>query len=174
MFNSRLKVNTIKNNNISDLQSNYKETDTNNKTKDEYDVPTKFIFKPYIARRLIKNHNLIDIRPDKNDPVRTVFVFEDSIRLRDDMQKILKERKNDEKDFNANVYEGETKIIFKPYIARRLNHNHQIVDIKPDKNEPKKTIFVFADSIELRDDMQRILRNREIKKDSQEISEDEV
>lgn len=167
MFSSRLKVNTIKNNEISDLKSNL----TNQRS--EYDVPTKLIFKPYIARRLIKNHNLIDIRPDKNDPVRTVFVFEDSLKLRDDMQEILKERNNEEKpdDYNSNTYDGETKIIFKPYIARRLNHNHRIVDIKPDKNEPKKTIFVFADSIELRDDMQRILKKREMKK---EISENEV
>lgn len=146
------KVNTIKDNNISDFK----------KRDGEYDVPTKYIFKPYLARKLIKNHNLIDIKPDKNDPLRTVFVFEDSLKLRDDMQKILKEREeNKDKVYDVNDDSNvETKIIFKPYIARRLNHNHKIVDIKPDKNEPKKTIFVFEDSLELRDDMQRILRNR--------------
>lgn len=146
------KVNTIKDNNISDFK----------KRDGEYDVPTKYIFKPYLARKLIKNHNLIDIKPDKNDPLRTVFVFEDSLKLRDDMQKILKEREeNKDKVYDVNDDSSvETKIIFKPYIARRLNHNHKIVDIKPDKNEPKKTIFVFEDSLELRDDMQRILRNR--------------
>lgn len=164
------KVNTIKDNNISKNQVKDKEFNTeNHDTKnDEYQVPIKFIFKPYIARRLIKNHNLVDIRPDRNDPVRTVFVFEDSLKLRDDMQRILNER--DEKKENLNTYEGETKIIFKPYIARRLNHRHKIVDIKPDKSEPKRTIFVFEDSLELRDDMQRILRNR--KKQDEEKNED--
>ena len=159
-----MKVNTIKENNIS---TNTTTTDTNVVKTSEYDVPTKFIFKPYIARKLIKNHRLVDIRPDKNDPIRTVFVFEDSLKLRDDMQKILKDRDNESNKSFGETYDGETKIIFKPYIARRLNHNHKIVDIKPDKNEPKRTIFVFADSIELRDDMQRILRNRELKNNTE-------
>ena len=167
-------INTIKGNNISDLSKN-NEMIAATKENNDYDVPTKFIYKPFIARHLLKNHELIDIRPDKEDPVRTVFVFKDSLKLRDDMLAILKERRNkkDETYNNDNDYVGETKIIFKPYIARRLNHHHKIVDIKPDKNDPKRTIFVFADSLELRDDMQRILRNRrdsrrEDSKDSEE------
>ena len=150
------KVNTIKDNNISDIKSD------KNTRKNEYDVPTKFIFKPYLARRLIKNHNLVDIRPDKNDPVRTVFVFEDSLELRDEMQEILKERDNQEEVIHSDTNDDSihTKIIFKPYIARRLNRHHKIIDIKPDKNDSKRTIFVFEDSIRLRDDMQRILKNR--------------
>lgn len=152
-----LNVNTIKDNNISRQNE-----DNNEERKSTYDVPTKLIFKPYIARRLLKEHELVDIRPDRDDAARTVFVFKDSLKLRDDMLTILKNRREngDKVIEHENEYDGETKIIFKPYIARRLNHNHRIVDIKADKNDPKRTIFVFADSIELRDDMQRILRNR--------------
>ena len=157
-------INTIKGNNISDLSKNDEIIAAKKENNNSYDVPAKFIYKPFIARHLLKNHELIDIRPDKEDPARTVFVFRDSLKLRDDMLAILKERNDktgEDKVFNHdNDYIGETKIIFKPYIARRLNHNHKIVDIKPDKNNPKRTIFVFADSLELRDDMQRILRNR--------------
>lgn len=61
-------------------------------------------------------------------------------------------------------YDGPTKLIFKPVIARGLIHrNFRLVDIKPDKNNGDKTVFVFADSLDLRDAMQRILRARDNK-----------
>ena len=62
-------------------------------------------------------------------------------------------------------YDGPTKLIFKPYIARRLLKKFRLVDIKPDKANSDRTVFVFADSLELRDAMQRILKYREHKKE---------
>ena len=57
-----------------------------------FDFPTKLIFRTYIAKGLIRNfkHKVVDILPDRDDPTRTVFVFEDSLKLRDDMQKVIK------------------------------------------------------------------------------------
>lgn len=39
----------------------------------------------------------------------------------------------------------KTKIIYTPYVARRLvrDFHEKIVDIKPNKNNRDKTIFVF-------------------------------
>ena len=48
----------------------------------------------------------------------------------------------------------EYKSIFTPYVARRLlRMGNQIVDIKPDKNNKDKTIFVFEATEKLKDDM---------------------
>ena len=58
---------------------------------------TKLIFKPYIARKLLAvGHKIVDIKPDHTNPLKTVFVFEDSLQLRDDMTKIIREKKRSE------------------------------------------------------------------------------
>ncbi len=63
----------------------------------EEPVSTKIIFKSYIARALLKlGHTVVDIKPYRDDPARTVFVFKDSLKLRNDMSAIIKER--DEKN----------------------------------------------------------------------------
>lgn len=68
----------------------------NGVAKDE--VSTKIIFKAYIARALLKRgHKIVDIKPLRDNPERTVFVFADSIKLRDDMSEITKEHNSREK-----------------------------------------------------------------------------
>lgn len=63
---------------------------------------------------------------------------------------------------NAKENKPKTKLIFKPYIARKLLAvGHKIVDIKPDHTNPLKTVFVFEDSLQLRDDMTRVIREKE-------------
>ena len=58
---------------------------------------TKLIFKPYIARKLLAvGHKIVDIKPDHTNPLKTVFVFEDSLQLRDDMTKIIREKERSE------------------------------------------------------------------------------
>lgn len=52
---------------------------------------TKVIIKPSIARTLLHMNNLIiDIKPNKNKPLETVFVFEDTEKLRNDLSSISK------------------------------------------------------------------------------------
>lgn len=47
-----------------------------------------------------------------------------------------------------------TKMIFTPYVARRLLHmGNPIIDIKPDKNNKDKTIFIFEENDKLKRDM---------------------
>lgn len=70
--------------------------DKNNATKDN-NLKTKLIFKPYIARKLLSaGHKIVDIKPDHTNPIKTVFVFEDSLQLRDDMTKVIRERERSE------------------------------------------------------------------------------
>ncbi len=41
------------------------------------DKKYKAIFTPYVARRLLKmNHKIVDIRPKKEAPEQTIFIFE--------------------------------------------------------------------------------------------------
>lgn len=50
-------------------------------------MKTKVIIKPCIARTLFKmNNNLVDFKPNKNNPLETVFVFEDTEKLRQDLK----------------------------------------------------------------------------------------
>ena len=51
-----------------------------------YYIKTKCIFTPYVARRLLKMGNVIvDIKPRKEDRDKTIFVFEDTEKLKKDM-----------------------------------------------------------------------------------------
>ena len=51
----------------------------------------KVIIKPSIARQLLHNGNPIyDIKPKKENPLETVFVFEDTEKLKNDLTAITK------------------------------------------------------------------------------------
>lgn len=51
----------------------------------------KVIIKPSIARQLLHMNNAIkDIKPKKGNPLETVFVFEDTEKLRTDLTTITK------------------------------------------------------------------------------------
>lgn len=50
---------------------------TENILKDNLD--SKIVFRAYIARRLLKMGNtIVDIKPDRNNALRTLFVFENT------------------------------------------------------------------------------------------------
>jgi len=47
------------------------------------------IFKPKLARNLLRNgFNIVDIKADKNNPDRTIFVFERTKELLEMMRKL--------------------------------------------------------------------------------------
>ena len=49
---------------------------------------TKCILTPFVARNLLRMGNpIIDIKPDKNNKEKTIFVFEDTDKLKEDMVK---------------------------------------------------------------------------------------
>lgn len=51
------------------------------------------------------------------------------------------------------------KVIFNPSIARQLLHkNNQIIDIKPNKNNSKETVFIFECTDKLLEDLSSITR----------------
>lgn len=48
---------------------------------------TKSIFKPYVARRLLRMGNiLLDIKPYKENKDKTIFIFEDTVKLQKDLK----------------------------------------------------------------------------------------
>lgn len=55
----------------------------------------------------------------------------------------------------------KAKLVFSPKVARfLLNHGMQIIDIKPDKNNKEKTIFVFDET----DEFQSVLESYKTEK----------
>lgn len=66
----------------------------NVKNTNNTEIPTKLIFKPVIARELIKQgFKVVDLKQNRDYPERSILVFEDSLDLRNAMQKIIKERR---------------------------------------------------------------------------------
>ena len=46
----------------------------------------KSIFTPYVARNLLRMGNpIFDIKPDKNNSSKTIFIFEETEKLKHDM-----------------------------------------------------------------------------------------
>lgn len=50
----------------------------------------KSIFKPKVARALLKmGHPIIDIKAQKEDPSRTIFIFEETEQFKKDMASLV-------------------------------------------------------------------------------------
>ena len=78
------------------MMENVKTTENN-----VYDGPCKLIFKPAIARELIRRgFRVVDLKQNREHPERSIVVFEDSIQLRDELQKIVKKRRERFKEMN--------------------------------------------------------------------------
>ena len=53
---------------------------------------SRIVFRSYIARRLLKMGNhVIDIKPDRNNNLRTLFVFENTEKFKRDFASVLNE-----------------------------------------------------------------------------------
>ena len=77
---------------------------TENILKDNLD--SKIVFRAYIARRLLKMGNtIVDIKPDRNNALRTLFVFENTQKFRDDFATVL----NDIEDERTQAKNKEKK-----------------------------------------------------------------
>ncbi len=72
---------------------------------------SKLIFSAPIARRLLKMHNeIIDIKPDRTRPARSVFVFAVNDKFKDDFNTVLNELADERaKKKNKDKKEKETK-----------------------------------------------------------------
>ncbi len=92
---------------------------------EESSISTKIIFKSYIARALLKlGHTIVDIKPYRDDPARTVFVFKDSLKLRNDMSAIIKERDEKSKDkANKKIGAGDEKNLANDLVYRPSKHD---------------------------------------------------
>ena len=52
---------------------------------------TKCIFTPFVARNLLKMGNpIVDIKPDKNNKDKTIFIFEETEKFKKDMASVEK------------------------------------------------------------------------------------
>lgn len=61
-------------------------------------VDSKIVFRAFIARNLLKMGNkIIDIKADKNNKERTIFVFENTEKFRADLATILDKKKEETK-----------------------------------------------------------------------------
>lgn len=68
----------------------------------EREKSTKLIFKPTIARRLLKGGcQIVDIKPNKEDKAKTVFVFKIDENFKECLSSILKDREEHSQRLSA-------------------------------------------------------------------------
>ena len=59
----------------------------------------KIIFKPSLARKLLKDGNyVVDIKKSRDNDNATVFVFENTEKFREDLSRILAENAEEQQD----------------------------------------------------------------------------
>ena len=59
-----------------------------------------------------------------------------------------------------NNSEKESRLVFKAEIARQLLHmNNKVIDIKPDKSNRSRTVFVFQNDEKFQNDFNQILND---------------
>jgi len=72
---------------------------------------SKLVFSPQIARRLLKmGDQIIDIKADKNDPKRTVFVFNKTEKFENDFNTTINDL-NDERSRKKAAEKKDNKVI---------------------------------------------------------------
>lgn len=53
--------------------------------------------------------------------------------------------------------EKQVKLIFTAKLAKKLlEKGYQIIDIKPNKNIPERTVFIFKDALGLKEDIRNL------------------
>ncbi len=67
----------------------------NTNVENNEEVRGKLVFKYPIAKALVEDYHqeIIGLKTNKQDRSKIVFVFRDSLEMRDSMQKIVKERR---------------------------------------------------------------------------------
>lgn len=68
----------------------------------------------------------------------------------------------------------KSKVIIKSWVARKLVHlGYQIIDLKPDKNDAKRTVFVFEDTDKFQKDLEKILFDEKVRREADEKMRDQ-
>lgn len=123
----------------------------------------------YIAsftRRLLRmGYKIIDVKPNHADPERTVHVFEAAEGFDEDLKNLIDKVKaarengktwidNDE-EFKKNDAPG--RCVYIPALTRKLlRMGYEIIDVKPNHANDKKTVHVFRYTEQLDDDLKRL------------------
>lgn len=67
-----------------------------------------------------------------------------------------------------------SQLVFDPRVARQLcKKNFHIIDIKPLRNEPEKTVFVFENTEEFQAAFAQIMEEMKAKADAKKEAEEE-
>lgn len=73
------------------------------------EMNSKLVFSPQISRRLLKMGNqIIDIKADKNDQKRTVFVFKKDEKFNDDFNTVLNDIADEKQKRKSKTKKEET------------------------------------------------------------------
>lgn len=68
---------------------------------------------------------------------------------------------NEQSNAITQTKQKEFQVIVKPSISRKLlKLGHQIIDIKPNKDDPKATVHVFLYTEKLKQDLIQLTKNK--------------
>lgn len=115
---------------------------------------SKLCFNTDIARECIhEGCKVCDIKPYRDDPERTIIVFEDDELFRKTFNEAIIKFKEQE-----NKYMTNGKPCYDPCVARKcIQAGCKVIDAKLDVNNPKKTIIIFEDDELFRDTFETVV-----------------
>ncbi|UNC92732.1 hypothetical protein [Candidatus Contubernalis alkaliaceticus] len=118
----------------------------------------KLIFSGKLASGLLRlNYQILDVKQNKHQPDKTIFVFKDMDGLEEDLKTIRKLGNLRGLKKNLKQQTANAKLIFNPKIARRLlGMGYEVIDIKKNKDNPERIVFVFENVSGLEEDLDEI------------------
>lgn len=117
------------------------------------------VYVPYLARKLLRmNYKIIDIKPNRANPARSVFVFGYTDKIDSDLEELIAKREDN--SHKETVHNGNElgRCVYVPCLARKLLHlGYEIIDIKPNRVSPERTVFVFRYTDKIDNDLKDLI-----------------
>lgn len=137
------------------------------------------VYVPSLARKLLRmGHKIIDVKPNHEDRERTVHIFKITGTLDEDLQTLIAEIKDnrenneikDKDDIRFDYNDVLGRCVYVPSLTRKLlRMGYNIIDIKPNHANSKKTVHIFEYTDRLDKDLERLIVEAQKKCDNNKI-----
>ncbi len=135
------------------------------------------VYVPSLTRKLLRmGHRIIDVKPNHEDRERTVHIFEITDKLDEDLKVLVAEIKDGHengvfKDKDDIKYDNSNEVlgrcVYIPSLTRKLlRMGYNIIDVKPNHANSKKTVHIFEYTDQLDKDLERLIAQAQEKRES--------
>ncbi len=139
-------------------------------------VHGRYVYVPSLARKLLRmGHKIIDVKPNHEDRERTVHIFDITDKLDEDLQALIAEIKNnrenntvkDKDDIRFDKNDVLGRCVYIPSLTRKLlRMGYNIIDVKPNHANSKKTVHIFEYTDRLDKDLEQLIAEAQEKREN--------